>query len=74
MFSDLITTLLNEISEVSAAELLPFVQAFHSYQVSRPMLHHDLMQTVCQGPGANSEKSQRMIAAIKATVRPILKS
>ncbi|KAG5727682.1 hypothetical protein E4T56_gene12240, partial [Termitomyces sp. T112] len=35
-------------------------------EVSRPQSHNDLMKTVCSGPGADSEKSQRVITAIQA--------
>lgn len=62
-------TLLNEISEVNCRTIALDIYLNGSIQVSRPQSHYDLMKTVCSGPNADSEKSQRVIAAIKAVVR-----
>ncbi|KAG6890725.1 hypothetical protein C0995_005098 [Termitomyces sp. Mi166 len=70
---DLLTILVFAFKEPDCKDIPPAF-LLHLYrtllneisEVSRPKSHFDLMKTVCHGPSADSEKSQRVIAAIKA--------
>ncbi|GLB34986.1 putative microtubule associated protein [Lyophyllum shimeji] len=70
----LLTILVLTFKEPADSRKIPPAFLLHLYrvllneisEVSRPMPYQELMQIVCNGPSAESNESQRMIAAIKA--------